>query len=94
MLINQTKYMIHLTDKVTIGKIGNKISAISEVSLIILKYNHGLFLFIYFSNIIMNEILSFIDSLFLCVYVLFYILELPYGWEKIDDPHYGTYYIE
>ncbi|XP_071440196.1 membrane-associated guanylate kinase, WW and PDZ domain-containing protein 1 isoform X2 [Hetaerina americana] len=20
--------------------------------------------------------------------------ELPYGWEKIDDPHYGTYYID
>ncbi len=20
--------------------------------------------------------------------------ELPYGWERIDDPHYGTYYID
>lgn len=21
-------------------------------------------------------------------------MELPYGWERIDDPQYGTYYIE
>ena len=20
--------------------------------------------------------------------------ELPFGWERIDDPHYGTYYID
>lgn len=20
--------------------------------------------------------------------------ELPYGWEEIDDPQYGTYYVE
>lgn len=20
--------------------------------------------------------------------------ELPYGWEKIEDPQYGTYYVE
>lgn len=20
--------------------------------------------------------------------------ELPYGWERVDDPHYGTYYID
>lgn len=28
------------------------------------------------------------------VLIKLYITELPYGWEKIDDPHYGTYYIE
>jgi len=22
------------------------------------------------------------------------ISELPYGWERVDDPHYGVYYIE
>jgi len=22
------------------------------------------------------------------------IVELPYGWERVDDPHYGVYYIE
>jgi len=22
------------------------------------------------------------------------MVELPYGWEKVDDPHYGVYYIE
>lgn len=33
-----------------------------------------------------------------CVYVLriflFFLAELPFGWEKVEDPHYGTYYIE
>jgi len=24
----------------------------------------------------------------------FEISELPFGWEKVEDPHYGTYYIE
>ena len=23
-----------------------------------------------------------------------FMAELPYGWERIDDPKYGTYYIE
>lgn len=22
------------------------------------------------------------------------LTDLPYGWEKVDDPQYGTYYIE
>ena len=22
------------------------------------------------------------------------LAELPYGWEKVEDPHYGTYFIE
>lgn len=22
------------------------------------------------------------------------LAELPYGWEEIDDPQYGTYYVE
>jgi len=22
------------------------------------------------------------------------IVELPYGWERVEDPHYGVYYIE
>ena len=22
------------------------------------------------------------------------LAELPYGWEKVEDPHYGVYYIE
>lgn len=22
------------------------------------------------------------------------LLELPYGWEKIEDPQFGTYYVE
>lgn len=26
--------------------------------------------------------------------ITFYFSELPYGWEKIDDPIYGTYYVE
>lgn len=26
--------------------------------------------------------------------VTLYFSELPYGWEKIDDPIYGTYYVE
>lgn len=25
---------------------------------------------------------------------MFSVAELPYGWEKVEDPHYGTYYIE
>lgn len=26
--------------------------------------------------------------------MLFSFSELPYGWEEIDDPQYGTYYVE
>ena len=26
--------------------------------------------------------------------LLFCFVELPYGWEKVEDPHYGTYFIE
>lgn len=26
--------------------------------------------------------------------VCFLFAELPYGWEKIDDPIYGSYYVE
>jgi len=26
--------------------------------------------------------------------VSFLSTELPYGWEKIDDPIYGSYYVE
>ena len=28
------------------------------------------------------------------IYVCLLVSELPYGWEKVEDPHYGTYYIE
>jgi len=27
-------------------------------------------------------------------FVSFFLSELPYGWEKIDDPIYGSYYVE
>ena len=27
-------------------------------------------------------------------YLMICVLELPYGWEKVVDEHYGTYYIE
>ncbi|KAK7102986.1 hypothetical protein V1264_021128 [Littorina saxatilis] len=23
-----------------------------------------------------------------------HLAELPFGWEKVEDPHYGTYFIE
>lgn len=27
-------------------------------------------------------------------FLFFSFAELPYGWERIEDPKYGTYYIE
>lgn len=30
----------------------------------------------------------------LLIIVFFFLPELPYGWEKIDDPIYGSYYVE
>lgn len=27
-------------------------------------------------------------------FLFFFFAELPYGWEKIDDPIYGSYYVE
>lgn len=40
-----------------------------------------------------------VNQCFLSMHVLIsnyfpIISELPYGWEKIDDPIYGTYYVE
>lgn len=29
-----------------------------------------------------------------CLCFVFFFAELPYGWEKIDDPIYGSYYVE
>lgn len=26
--------------------------------------------------------------------MVFRVSELPFGWEKVEDPHYGTYFIE
>lgn len=26
--------------------------------------------------------------------MVFHVSELPFGWEKVEDPHYGTYFIE
>ncbi len=28
------------------------------------------------------------------IFFFFFSTELPYGWEKIDDPIYGSYYVE
>ena len=30
----------------------------------------------------------------LCVFFSSSRIELPYGWEKVNDPVYGTYFIE
>lgn len=29
-----------------------------------------------------------------CLAAVVLFTELPYGWEKIDDPIYGSYYVE
>ena len=28
------------------------------------------------------------------MFILILFSELPFGWEKVEDPHYGVYYIE
>ena len=38
---------------------------------------------------------AFFDaSVYVLRIFLFLLSELPFGWEKVEDPHYGTYYIE
>lgn len=34
------------------------------------------------------------SQLRLTPFILVFLSELPYGWEKIDDPIYGSYYVE
>lgn len=41
----------------------------------------------------LHNLLIFPDFL-LTVFFFDYISELPPGWEKIDDPVYGVYYVE
>ena len=38
--------------------------------------------------------ISFRISVVKIILVLITFPELPYGWEKVNDPVYGTYYIE
>ena len=41
----------------------------------------------------LNLVVS-LNHLIELVLSLFVAAELPYGWEKIDDPIYGSYYVE
>lgn len=41
-----------------------------------------------------KEFQLFLHEPFICPFFFFPTAELPPGWEKIDDPVYGVYYVE
>lgn len=41
-----------------------------------------------------NNIIILCRIVYDCMIFLYFYSELPYGWEKVNDPVYGTYYIE
>ena len=51
-------------------------------------------LFFFFCLIQLLKISKLFRNIFFLLWMFFYFSELPAGWEKIEDPVYGIYYVE